>query len=201
MDAAVAVRRVEPFEVRAHQRGQLLPAHRLGRDRPDAPVDERSTERGAAEEAGEPTYVNPPAKLAVDRLADIMVEATSRGLTRPNKEGDPVLSTSLPPVEQLFDKFEPASPGRGPFLYRLLSGYIHGKQWAGHPGNGRWSMRTSGLSTSSPLPKATCAQSSEKCRPTDCAARTCSAVVVSFVYHKAAHPMSSECGNTGFRPG
>lgn len=87
-------------------------------------------ERRKVEEAIGLSSVTPPAKLAVDRLADLMVEATSRGLTRPNKKGDPILSTPLLSAVELFDKYEPVGKSRGSYLYRLLSGYAHGKQWA-----------------------------------------------------------------------
>lgn len=87
-------------------------------------------ERRKVEEAVGLTSVDPPAKLAADRLADIMVEATARGMTRLNKKGDPILLHPLPPAVELFDKYEPASKGRGSYIYRVLSGYVHGKQWA-----------------------------------------------------------------------
>ena len=31
---------------------------------------------------------------------------------------------------ELFDRYEPVANGRGSYLYRLYSGYAHGKQWA-----------------------------------------------------------------------
>lgn len=37
----------------------------------------------------------------------------------------------MPSVIELFDRYEPAAPGsKGSFMYRIYSGYAHGKQWA-----------------------------------------------------------------------
>lgn len=87
-------------------------------------------ERRKIEEAlGVPQY-QPPAKSAADRLSDLKVEAAARGLTRLNKNSQPVLATPLLSAVELFDKYEPSPHGRGSYLYRLYSGYAHGKQWA-----------------------------------------------------------------------
>jgi hypothetical protein len=87
-------------------------------------------ERRKFEEAVGAAPAVPPAKSAADRLADLMTEATSRGLTRLNKNGDPILSTTLPSIVALFDRYEPDRRGRGSSVYRVLSGSAHGKQWA-----------------------------------------------------------------------
>jgi hypothetical protein len=87
-------------------------------------------ERRKIEEAlGGPRY-QPPAKNAADRLSDLMTEAAARGLTRLNKKNQPMLITTLLSAVELFDKYEVVANGRGSYLYRLYSGYAHGKQWA-----------------------------------------------------------------------
>ncbi len=87
-------------------------------------------ERRKIEEAlGGPQY-QPPAKSASERLSDLMDEAGSRGLTKLNKNNQPMLTAPLLSAVELFDKYEPVAKGRGSYLYRLYSGYAHGKQWA-----------------------------------------------------------------------
>jgi len=78
---------------------------------------------------GSPMYT-PPAKSAADRLADLMDEAEVRGLTKLDKNGKRILVTPLLSAVELFDKYEPTDKGQGSYLYRLYSGYAHGKQWA-----------------------------------------------------------------------
>jgi hypothetical protein len=48
----------------------------------------------------------PPAKLAVDRLADLLAEARQRGLTKLNRKGVDVLSVTLPGTVELFNLYE-----------------------------------------------------------------------------------------------
>jgi hypothetical protein len=75
----------------------------------------------------------PPAggKLAVDRLADLMNAAAQLGFTQANRKGDQVLTTVVPGVVELFDRYEPAAPpAKGQWRYWLYSGYAHAKQWA-----------------------------------------------------------------------
>ncbi len=87
-------------------------------------------ERRKIEEAlGGPQY-QPPAKSAAERLSDLMTEAAARGLTKLNKNNQPLLITPLLSAVELFDRYEPVAIGRGSYLYRLYSGYAHGKQWA-----------------------------------------------------------------------
>jgi hypothetical protein len=74
-------------------------------------------ERKKLEDAMGQVAVRPPAKSAADRLNDLLAEASLRGLTQVAVE--------------LFDRYEPARQGaKGSYIYRLLSGYAHGKQWA-----------------------------------------------------------------------
>lgn len=87
-------------------------------------------ERRKIEEApGGPQY-QPPAKSAAERLNDLMTEAAARGFTKLNKNNQPMLITPLLSAVELFDKYESVTNGRGSYLYRLYSGYAHGKQWA-----------------------------------------------------------------------
>jgi hypothetical protein len=73
----------------------------------------------------------PPAKLAADRLADLMATAAQCGLVGLNRKGQPILTTVVPSTVELFDSYEPVRPGvAAQFIYRLYSGYAHGKQWA-----------------------------------------------------------------------
>lgn len=88
-------------------------------------------ERRKAETAMGRVVADPPGKLAVDRLRDLMAKAEIRGLTRLNKQNQPILTVGLPPVVELFNLYEPARPpAKGEYVYRLLSGFAHGKQWA-----------------------------------------------------------------------
>ena len=88
-------------------------------------------ERLKIEEAMNTPKPEPPAKSAADRVNNLMNEAEVRGLTKLNKRGQRILATPLPSAVELFDKYEPVKEGtRGSFLYRLYSGYTHGKQWA-----------------------------------------------------------------------
>lgn len=74
----------------------------------------------------------PPAKSAAQRQADLIGNAKSIGLTRPDKNGKDALPTRVPTTVELFERFEPVRPGvKGSFVYRVLSGFAHGKQWAG----------------------------------------------------------------------
>jgi hypothetical protein len=60
----------------------------------------------------------PPAggKLAVDRLADLVNGAAQLGFTQVNRKGDQVLTTVVPRVVELFDRYEPAAaPAASPF--------------------------------------------------------------------------------------
>jgi hypothetical protein len=49
----------------------------------------------------------PPAggKLAVDRQSDLMARAVQLGMTRPNKNGDPVVKIPVPGIVELFDLY------------------------------------------------------------------------------------------------
>jgi hypothetical protein len=78
------------------------------------------------------TTVTPPARLAEDRLADLMASAADLDLVRPDRRGNNVLAVSVPATVELFDLYEPpVKPGARPqFLYRLYSGYAHAKQCA-----------------------------------------------------------------------
>ena len=77
------------------------------------------------------TNATPPGRLGGDRLADLMAEAKTLGLTRLDRRGDTILTVSVPATVDLFDRFEPVPPrARGQFVYRLYSGYAHAKQWA-----------------------------------------------------------------------
>jgi hypothetical protein len=87
-------------------------------------------ERRKIEEALGGRQYQLPAKSAADRLSDLMAEAAAHGLTKLNKNGQPMLMTPLLSAVELFDKYEPVANGRGSYLYRLYSGYAHGKQWA-----------------------------------------------------------------------
>ncbi|MBM0256483.1 hypothetical protein [Micromonospora sp. 4G55] len=88
-------------------------------------------ERRKLEESIGRTEVTPPAKLAIDRLKDLMLEATNAGLTTANRKGQEVLSVPVPATVELFDRYEQVGEGvRAQFIYRLYSGYAHAKQWA-----------------------------------------------------------------------
>lgn len=88
-------------------------------------------ERRKCEESVGLTAVAPPAKLATDRLRDLMAAADRLGLVSLNKKGLPILAVTLPAVVQLFDLYELVGPkAKGQFLYRLYSGYAHAKPWA-----------------------------------------------------------------------
>ena len=78
---------------------------------------------------GCPMYT-PPAKSAADRLGDLLDQAETRGLTKLDRKGKRSLATPLLSAVGLFDMYEPARNGRGSYIYRLYSGYAHGKQWA-----------------------------------------------------------------------
>ncbi|MFK3983122.1 hypothetical protein ACI2K4_22435 [Micromonospora sp. NPDC050397] len=72
-----------------------------------------------------------PGKLAAKRLEDLMDKATELGLTTKNKNGKTILAPGTPSVVELFDRYEAAPPEvKASYLYRLYSGYTHGKQWA-----------------------------------------------------------------------
>ena len=76
-------------------------------------------ERRKFEEAGRCKSVS-PGKLAADRLADLLQEASLRGLIRLNKDGDLVLATAVPSSVDLFDRFEPVPKRiRGQLIYGL----------------------------------------------------------------------------------
>jgi hypothetical protein len=88
-------------------------------------------ERRKFEDAAGRTSVDPPGKLAVERLASLMTVAGQLGLTQLDKKGKIVLKTTVPGTVELFDLYEPVPPAAKPqFLYRLYSGYAHAKQWA-----------------------------------------------------------------------
>ncbi|GHJ11454.1 hypothetical protein TPA0907_58210 [Micromonospora humidisoli] len=89
-------------------------------------------ERRKFEEAAGRTTADPPSKLAVDRLSDLMAAARGLNLVRQNRNGIDVLTVAVPPTVELFDRYEPVRPGpaKAQYLYRLYSGYAHAKQWA-----------------------------------------------------------------------
>jgi hypothetical protein len=87
-------------------------------------------ERRKAEEAVGMTVVTPPAKLAADRLRDLMSAADNLGLTYLNRKGRQVLNLVLPATVELFDLYESLPTGaKAQGLYRFYSGYAHAKQW------------------------------------------------------------------------
>lgn len=89
-------------------------------------------ERRKFEEAAGRTAADPPGKLAVDRLSDLMAAARGLNLVRQNRNGVDILAVAVPPTVELFDRYEPVRPGpaKAQYLYRLYSGYAHAKQWA-----------------------------------------------------------------------
>ncbi|TCN39805.1 hypothetical protein EV644_103109 [Kribbella orskensis] len=88
-------------------------------------------ERRKLEDAIGLTVVAPPAKLAVDRLSDLMKAADGLGLVCLNKKGQQVLAVGLPATVELFDLYESVERGaKAQSLYRFYSGYAHAKQWA-----------------------------------------------------------------------
>lgn len=89
-------------------------------------------ERRRFEDAAGIASFEPPAKLAKDRLADLMTMAAKIGLVRRNKKRDKILTVQVPGIVDLFDLYEPPfGPGaRAQAIYRLESGYAHAKQWA-----------------------------------------------------------------------
>jgi hypothetical protein len=63
-------------------------------------------------------------------MSDLMTRAIQLGMTRPNKNGDPVLKIPVPGIVELFDLYEPAgAPAKGQWRYRLYSGYAHAQPW------------------------------------------------------------------------
>lgn len=87
-------------------------------------------ERSRVEQTmGSPTFA-PPAKSAIDRLADLLDTAEEAGLTTLDKREKRILRSPLPSSVELFDQYEPVKEAKGSYLYRLYSGYAHGKQWA-----------------------------------------------------------------------
>ena len=87
-------------------------------------------ERRKFEESAGTTTAPAGGKLAVDRLSDLMARAVQLGMTRPNKNGDPVLKIPVPGIVELFDLYEPAgAPAKGQWRYRLYSGYAHAQPW------------------------------------------------------------------------
>jgi hypothetical protein len=88
-------------------------------------------ERRKLEAALGVTKLTGRAKTAAERYDDLFSEAQRRGMTKLNKKNAQVLAVPMPSVIELFDRFEPTKPGsKGSFVYRLYSGYAHGKQWA-----------------------------------------------------------------------
>jgi hypothetical protein len=90
-------------------------------------------ERNKVEQAGGTFAPNPAGrgKTAQQRIDDLMAEADKAGLTRLNKNGVPILQTTMPSAVELFDLYEMLGLNtRGSFVYRLESGLVHAKQWA-----------------------------------------------------------------------
>jgi hypothetical protein len=89
-------------------------------------------ERRRFEDARGLKKVKPPAKLAKDRLTDLMTMAATVGLVKRGKKGNKILTVPLPGTVELFDLYEPAigPVGQPQSVYRLYSGYAHAKQWA-----------------------------------------------------------------------
>ena len=57
--------------------------------------------------------------------------ASSEGLTRADRNGTTVLGLRMPSTVDLFGKYESAPEGARPsWVYRFISGYSHGQQWA-----------------------------------------------------------------------
>ncbi len=120
-------------------------------------------ERRKVEDGMGLTSATPPAKLAADRLADVMASAAARGLTKLNRGQKAILITPMPSIVNLFDLFEPHPSGRGSNLYRLLSGFAHGKQYAATQGVKRagpiaGSGHVLGVVTADPLRAVACTQ-------------------------------------------
>jgi hypothetical protein len=93
-------------------------------------------ERRKFEEDMAITEVSPPARTAAQRQAHLLALAKQQGLTRPNKKGEPILTTPMPSAVELFTLFEPVSRDskvKGSFLYRFYSGYAHANTTAGAP--------------------------------------------------------------------
>lgn len=61
------------------------------------------------EEASGRTVADPPGKLAVDRLSDLMAAARGLNLVRQNRNGVDILTVGVPPTVGLFDRYEPVS--------------------------------------------------------------------------------------------
>lgn len=77
------------------------------------------------------TALTGDARMAGERYDDLLALAQRRGMTKPNKNNVHLPAVAMPSVVELFDRFEPTRPGaKGSYLYRLYSGYAHGKQWA-----------------------------------------------------------------------
>ncbi len=103
------------------------------RNRGVAAKAEDYEERRRFEDARGIAQVPPPAKLARERLSDLIAMAAKAGLVKVNTKGKEVLTVVLPATVELFDLYEPMDElalGRPQAHYRLCSGYAHAKQWA-----------------------------------------------------------------------
>lgn len=88
-------------------------------------------ERRKVEEAARIITV-PPAKSADVRLSELIETASNEGLTKANKNGTIILALPMRSVIDLFDDYEEPPPkgGQASWVYRFMSGYSHGLQWA-----------------------------------------------------------------------
>lgn len=74
---------------------------------------------------------DPPGKAASVRQRELIGIAEATGLTTTNSKGRTVLARPMPGAIELFDLYESVREGAKPsWLYRFLSGYAHGYQWA-----------------------------------------------------------------------
>jgi hypothetical protein len=91
-------------------------------------------ERRKLEEEMGVISVPPPARTGAQRHAELLTVAEQQGLTRRNTKGKPVLLVAFPSTVELFARYEPVPKDTkiksGACLYRLYSGFAHGKQWA-----------------------------------------------------------------------
>ncbi|MDP9224681.1 MAG: hypothetical protein M3P18_12670 [Actinomycetota bacterium] len=88
-------------------------------------------ERRKVEEAAHIITV-PPAKSPDVRLSELIETASNEGLTKANKNGTIILALPMRSVIDLFDDYEEPPPkgGQASWVYRFMSGYSHGLQWA-----------------------------------------------------------------------
>jgi hypothetical protein len=75
--------------------------------------------------------IQSPGKSAHDRYSNLFGVARGYGLTKGDRKGQDVLTSPMPNTVDLFCRYEDMGSGvKGSGMYRLQSGYAHGKQWA-----------------------------------------------------------------------